>query len=405
MIRFSQIPDKLHYPPSVKAQLSTLHSDIITYVASHFHNSFKYRSKVVAVMNSISYVICNQDSLPDSWIASDPIDTMSIVDEEIVRKYLVKLPNGSLFLSDKNIEWDVEETETSQPEPSISQSEFNKNVDKAADAILETTKQFKSDPEESKQVAQVLLSGTPFTSLSDKSDLYIQPPAVPLFDINKVWFSNVLDGTSYSIYSSLPEIPRKQNQISCTTNVNRMTDADLVALYPDKFIRTRSSCMYDNYEGLKTDPLLGLILPISGYTEEQVLRNIIEYPHIFRLQKKVDGQVVSFYSTIEIGGELKDVLDWWGSDKDTSKLPKTPEFIKEYVVRRYLLERDVSGVSHKYPLFGSLDPFLTLFAPRDQYIQFGYKDVVELARKCVIARVAYKQTRNPILRKAGVVGV
>ena len=73
--------------------------------------------------------------------------------------------------------------------------------------------------------------------------------------------------------------------------------------------------------------------------------------------------------------------------------------MKEYVVRRYLLERDISNVQHRYPLWGSLDPFLTLFMPPDEYIKYGYTDIIDLARKCVESRVSYRKSRNPIVRR------
>ena len=66
--------------------------------------------------------------------------------------------------------------------------------------------------------------------------------------------------------------------------------------------------------------------------------------------------------------------------------------LKEYVIRRYLLERD-NGVEHKYKLRGNLQPYITLFAPPEFY----NTDPVELARTAVKARVEFLRSRNPYL--------
>ena len=121
--------------------------------------------------------------------------------------------------------------------------------------------------------------------------------------------------------------------------------------------------------------------------------------HIFRLLKETNDGVATFYSTIEIDGQLQNVLDIWDTLPESKVIPKTADFLKEYVVRRYLLERDVKKINHKYPLYGSLDPFLTLFTTPEEYSKLGYKDCEDLARKCVQARIRYKQSRNPILRR------
>ena len=178
-----------------------------------------------------------------------------------------------------------------------------------------------------------------------------------------------------------------------------MTDSELLNLFPTEFIRTRAECMYEEHPGIKCDSQLGLILPIKGYTEKQLRDNIIKYPHIFKLMKCVEGSFESFYSTIEIDGQLHKISEVWKNLPESKSIPYTKEFVKEYVVRRYLLERDIKHIDHKYKIFGSLDPFLTLFAPADFYVFAGYKKPVELAKSCVIARVNYKQSRNPVLRR------
>ena len=158
--------------------------------------------------------------------------------------------------------------------------------------------------------------------------------------------------------------------------------------------------MYDEIPGVPFDEKLGVIIPIDGFTTEQVKDNIVKYPHLFRLSKEIGGVKDSFYKTIEIDGILQPVAEVWDSLEVSKILPRNSEFIKEYAVRLYLMERDILGKQHNFELCGSLMPFLTLFTTPDDYIQMGYTDVVDMARQCVIARVSYKQTRNPIMRRA-----
>jgi hypothetical protein len=115
--------------------------------------------------------------------------------------------------------------------------------------------------------------------------------------------------------------------------------------------------------------------------------------------REIDGKQCSFYSHIEIDGKLVNILDIWDELPESQIIPKQADFIKEYVVRRYLLERDIDGIKHKYPMFGDLDPFLTLPLTIADYKDFGYTDAVKLARQCVASRVNYKVSRNPIVRR------
>ena len=49
-------------------------------------------------------------------------------------------------------------------------------------------------------------------------------------------------------------------------------------------------------------------------------------------------------------------------------------------------------------MYGTLDPFLTLFTCPEEYEHMGYTDVYQIARNCVESRVSYKQSRDPVLR-------
>ena len=101
---------------------------------------------------------------------------------------------------------------------------------------------------------------------------------------------------------------------------------------------------------------------------------------------------------MEIGGELVDTLEVWDKLEISKWIPKQAEFIKEYIVRKYLMDIEYKGETYKFPLFGTLDPYLTLFMPAEDYANRGY-DIVDLAKKSVQSRVSYKQSRSPILRR------
>lgn len=380
MVKFTQLPDKLIYPARIRAKLSTLHSDVITYVVSNFKNTAKYKRQVVDTLNTISVYIKNNDALPSDWSVSNPLTNLELLDSSFCEDTL-----GNLCIKVKDIIWDVQESETDEQ---IS-----------TDTVV-TAKTLSEDTVTSSKVVNVkpkrdigvVVSPTP------KENLYIKPPTIPQFDASKPWLQSQLNQNVYTIYESLPIIPVNQSQISVTTDVSKMTIMDMMKLYPNHFIRTRAATMYENHNGLTLDDDIGIILPIVGFSPTQVKDNIIKYPHIYKLTRYMNNKFTSFYSNIEIDGELHDTLSIWDSLPDSKKMPRNSEFIKEYVVRRYLLERDILGVEHKYPLFGTLEPFLTLFTTSDDYIRLGYTDVTDIAKQCVISRVSYKRSRNPILR-------
>lgn len=380
MVKFTQLPDKLIYPARIRAKLSTLHSDVITYVVSNFKNTAKYKRQVVDTLNTISVYIKNNDALPSDWSVSNPLTNLELLDSSFCEDTL-----GNLCIKVKDIIWDVQESETDEQ---ISTD----TVVTAKTSSEDTVTSSKVVNVKPKRDIGVVVSPTP------KENLYIKPPTIPQFDASKPWLQSQLNQNIYTIYESLPIIPVNQSQISVTTDVSKMTIMDMMKLYPNHFIRTRAATMYENHDGLTLDDDIGIILPIVGFSPTQVKDNIIKYPHIYKLTRYMNNKFTSFYSNIEIDGELHDTLSIWDSLPDSKKMPRNSEFIKEYVVRRYLLERDILGVEHKYPLFGTLEPFLTLFTTSDDYIRLGYTDVTDIAKQCVISRVSYKRSRNPILR-------
>lgn len=368
MIKFTTISDRLPYPPAIKGRLSSLHSDIIAYVSSHYDGTASYRQNVVNVMNTLSYMLMSGDSMPVKYSANDPLN-ISVIDDDITKPVL-----GKIHLHSRSIDWDIEPSVDVKLEPLQS-----------VDTVIE------SEP----KLNNVIRTERP----TNKEDLYLKPPVVAQFDFNRPYMQKMIGMDMYTIYTSIPEIPTKQNEISVTTDVDKMTYEDVMKLYPNHIIHTRAAALYEHVDGIDYDDTLGLILPIKGFTKKQLIDNIIKYPHIYKISKVVDSEIVSFYTTIEIDGQLHKTLDVWDSLPESKVIPKSAEFIKEYVIRRYLLERDVKHVEHKYPIYGHLDEFLTLFAPSDTYIEMGYKDVADIARKCVKARVAFKRSRNPVLRR------
>ena len=383
-IKFTDISEKYKVNKSVKGKLSELHALLITYVSSNFRDTKKYKQMVVDALNLITYAVYASEPLPFDWSPSRPFDNLPKIDRDMVEETL-----GDIMLTVDGIQWDVKPTYT----------------DVVEDDQLEATGLIPSEfykaavVKPAKNVKPSISAASDVVAPTQKQDLYIQPPSIPQFDYNKVWMSGKEGADTLTIYTTLPEIPSKQNEISCTTDITQMRYSELMQLYPNRIIHTRSPVMYEPYPGIELDDELGLVLPISGFTRDQLIDNLIKYPHIFKLSRLIDGRFLSFYSNIEIDGELHDTLAIWDSLPESNSIPKQAEFVKEYVVRRYLLERDVKKIKHTYPLFGTLDPFLTLFMTPTHYINRGYTDVESLAKSCVLSRVSYKQSRNPVIRR------
>lgn len=370
MIKFTQLTEKLKYPPKYRAELSELHSDVIVHGMKTFKNTSSFKRSVVNTINIISYHVISGDTMPDSWDRNAPITSIDSIDVDLYKDVI-----GDLYITPRDIEWDITES-NADVESYYPQAKATKT----------------SIPD--RRSAEL----PPYIEPTPKDHLYIKPPLIPQFDVNKPWLDVVKNGNRYTIYCSLPIIPTIQNEISVTTDVSVMTNNDLIKLFPNHFIRTRSSAMYEVYDGLTFDKDLGTIFPIDRFTEQQIRDNIIKYPHLYKLMRLIDGKGVSFYSNIEIDGILYNTTDVWDSLPDSKKIPRNSEFIKEYVVRRYLLERDIKGINHKYPMFGTLEPFLTLFTTPSDYEKYGYSNAAELGKRCVQSRVSYLQSRNPVIR-------
>ena len=367
-IKFTNISENYNVRRNVKATLSRLYSAVITYVVAHFDGTLAYKQQIVKVLNILTYAMYASESLPFDWKLDNPFVNVPEYDDDQIEDVL-----GDIYLTVDAIEWDVVPVESGTT-PVVT------NSFRPVSFTESTTSK------------DITVQETPST------DLYIQAPEIPQFDITKPWIQKQCGSDMMVIYTTLPEIPLRQRDISITTDVNRMTDMDLMHLYPNHIVHTRAPIMYEPQTNMDFDKDLGVILPIDDYSREQVVDNIIKYPHLYKLVREQNNELISFYAYMEINGELKDTLEVWDSLEISKWIPKHADFIKEYVVRKYLMDIEYKGIKYKYPLYGSLDPYLTLFMPAEEYAKRGF-NVVDLAKRCVESRVSYKQSRSPILRR------
>lgn len=376
-IKFTAISENYKVRLGVKSKLSSFHSSVIIYVIKHFDGTMAYKQKVVKVLNILTYAIYASEPLPFNWSMLDPFTNMPDIDDDTIEEVL-----GDVYLTVEAIDWDIKAVETAD-EPVIVAASVTPETPVN---VVTPTATYIPAPKD------VTIKETPTT------DLYIQAPEIPQFDVTKPWVQKRCGSDLLTIYTTLPEIPLRQRDISITTDVNKMTDSDLMKLYPNHFVRTRAPIMYVPQTNMDFDKEFGVILPIDDYSKEQVLDNIIKYPHLYKLAREQNDQLVSFYAYMEINGELIDTLEIWDSLEISKWIPKNAEFIKEYIVRKYLMDIEYKNAKFKYPIFGTIDPHLTLFMPAAEYAKRGY-DVIELAKQCVQSRVSYKQSRSPILRR------
>lgn len=92
---------------------------------------------------------------------------------------------------------------------------------------------------------------------------------------------------------TLPEIPRVQNDITVTTDINKMSKQDLLNLFPTKRLRPRHEELYEKVPGFDWDPILGYIPRILDFTKDQIIENLIKYPKFSLLFRTVGEQRVS----------------------------------------------------------------------------------------------------------------
>lgn len=372
-IRFTELPDRLKYAPAIRAKLSLIHSDVVIHVSANFDGKASTKQAIVSTLNTLSYLVMTDSDLPSNWSSSDPLKNLPVVDTSVLRDKL-----RDIYVGTSDIIWDID---------------------------ISTQDDSDESDEETEESSEPLPTIETYDDLeaTDPEDLSLDGPVIPRIDVSKVWKSGVIDGHKYCVYTSLPEIPTCQSEISITTDINQMTTKDFLKLYPTQVFFTRAAEMYSEYDNCIYNETLGAILRIGKFTKKQLLDNIIKYPQVSSIVRegKVDGikKFVPFYTRIEIDGTLYKTADIWAELDDVAHLPKNKSIMQEYVVRRYLLERDHSGVNHRYKMFGELDPYLTLFMPSAMYVAFGHKDIEKIAEQCVRSRISYKLSRNPVIRR------
>ena len=100
MIKFTQIPDKLKYPPALKAKISTYHSKIIEYAYSYYHGRYTQRRTLVTALNIVSYKLISGDT--DDFSIDDVIRLAGA--EERPDDATMQDALGSLFLTERNLD-------------------------------------------------------------------------------------------------------------------------------------------------------------------------------------------------------------------------------------------------------------------------------------------------------------
>ena len=369
-------------------KISDVFYSFTAYFTSIYTGRRSQKNHILHVLNCLTSAILDDEyyvgEMTDEFVESFNKD----ISEEDLKEKL-----GYLYIED--VIWNIDPIDVpniAQNHSEISADASIENTSKTAHADTSTTT-VDSSKKESKPIEFVQYR-------SKRSDLSFEFPTIPSIDTSKVWaVSNDDAGRSIEIYTTLPEIPTIQNEITTTTDVRKMTSAELIHLYPDHTIQVRSKEAYDKFYGIDYDDLLGYIPQIFGFTREQIVDNIIKYPQFNFLYREIGDRRVSFLKHIEIDGELIRLESAIDTVDDLKLLPDKNFYYWDYIVRRYLLERDILGVIHKYPMYGSFGPYMTLFTTPDVYMKLGYDDIEGMARQCVMNRVKFYQTRNPLVRR------
>lgn len=372
---------------SKAGKFSIYASDAIAVISENYDGSKAYRKWAILSMYTLAYHIQNDNHIDYRDLTLNKLKSIPPVDEDSLKECF-----KSYFIPVNDIVWDIDLTNDEDNSSDEVQIIPQTIIEAAKAKSISISKPVNSDNNIETQIG-----------LTSKEDLYLAPPKYPRFDTSVIKFAKQAPyGRTSIIYESLPKIPRKQNEISITTDVDTMLESDLLKLFPNTVIQTRKPPMYSELPKVKFYEDIGTVIPIKGYTEKQLIENVIKYPHLHQLKREVDGELFPFHYHIEIDGKLHVTSEIWDTLPISKLVPKTTEFMLEYVTRRYLLERDIRKIEHKYPMLGTLEPFLTLFGPKDFYINHGFRDVTSIARQCVISRVNYRQSRNGIIANSGV---
>ena len=355
-----------------------------------------YKQRVIDALNTIAFRTLQGDNLDNIKDGNYFIDNCPKLDEY----ELASVVNSNNILKLDNIDWsDLEEL---HDKDELYDNFFDKEEVKADFNETEDKESFDDHEVTMKERFSKINELTIPTRESKITDIWLKP-RFPQFDVNDIWLEGMADGNHLVIRRSLPKIPRVQSDISVTTDFNDLKDEDFLKLFPNKILKPRFERIYyeadKSFYNVKKHPILGNIVMVDGFTYEQIVDNVVKYPHFYKLKRDIDDKWINFYTRIEIDGELYETAKIWNELPEAAGLPKDTQYMKEYVIRRYLLERDIKGIKHKFPIVGSLDPFITLFAPMDVYKELGYTDYLGIAKQCVKSRVSFYYTRNPIVRR------
>lgn len=390
MLTFTQIPEWFQTRTSVsksvkvvQSEISYFFSKLIEFIYNHPEISRRDMPKLIRVMNTFATKTVLGDYVSTDTIFENLLNYTDYLDDSVCKQTL-----GAGYICIDNVSWDIEVSDVQTSATNLDSINVeSKSRGVTLDILNKESEQFMADSSES-------------VYSTDKADVTLTFPTYPTLDTSKVWaYCTDKADRRIPIFPTLPIVPTIQNEISVTTMIQDMTDSDLYALYPQTILRVRKSELYQPISGYTFDDVLGFIPHIDGFTEEQVKDNIIKYPMFNYMYRYVDGARVSFMKHIEIDGELLTLSKARERVSDLIMLPNNKFFIWDYIVRRYLLERDILGIEHKYPLIGTFKPFMTLFLPIEEYNKRGYTDILSMAKQCVEGRVSFYQTRNPLIRK------
>lgn len=357
-----------------------------------------YKKNIIHLLNTIALKTFQGDNLDTVHDIDYAIDNCPSVDAY----EFAEVVSSSSFLKYDSIDWsDLDELHEKDTVESYD-SFFDKEEVKADFNETEDKESFDDHEVTMKERFSRINELTIPTRESKITDIWLKP-RFPQFDVNDIWLEGMADGNHLVIRRSLPRIPRVQSDISVTTEFNDLEEGDFLKLFPNKILKPRFERIYyeadKSFYNVKKHPILGNIVMVDGFTYEQIVDNVVKYPHFYKLKRDIDDKWINFYTRIEIDGELYETAKIWNELPEAAGLPKDTQYMKEYVIRRYLLERDIKGIKHKYPIVGSLEPFITLFAPMDVYKELGYTDYLGIAKQCVKSRVSFYYTRNPIVRR------
>ena len=89
-------------PKHIRAKASQLLAIIIEYGVKHYNNTKKMRDSLLKACNVIMFCLIENEPVPHDWLTTDPLSNIPEVDEDLMKSTL-----EDIYLSDKNVEWDL----------------------------------------------------------------------------------------------------------------------------------------------------------------------------------------------------------------------------------------------------------------------------------------------------------